>query len=116
MRFAEAIAQLEAREEPSLEVAQALLEARGGDLERLVSSEDRRRREQVGDEVTFVVNRNINFTNVCTKRCHFCAFSDHVQSGRGYLLPRTEIVRRRRVRRRRWARPRSAFKQALRPS
>ena len=94
MRFAEALAQLEAREEPSLEVAQALLEARGGDLERLVSSADRRRREQVGDEVTFVVNRNINFTNVCTKRCHFCAFSDHVQSGRGYLLPRTEIVRR----------------------
>ena len=56
MRFAEALAQLEAREEPSLEVAQALLEARGDDLERLVSSADRRRREQVGDEVTWATD------------------------------------------------------------
>jgi FO synthase subunit 2 len=48
----------------------------------------------VGDVVTYVVNRNINFTNVCVKRCSFCAFSRTYRSEEGYHLPIEEIVRR----------------------
>ena len=52
------------------------------------------RRRQVGDVVTFVVNRNINFTNVCIKHCTFCAFSRDHREEEGYLLPLEEVVRR----------------------
>ena len=52
------------------------------------------RRRAVGDVVTYVVNRNINFTNVCIKRCGFCAFSRDFRQEEGYLLPVDEIVRR----------------------
>jgi 7,8-didemethyl-8-hydroxy-5-deazariboflavin synthase CofH subunit len=46
------------------------------------------------DRVTYVVNRNINFTNVCVKRCGFCAFSRGHRAEEGYYLPIEEIVRR----------------------
>lgn len=46
------------------------------------------------DIVTYVVNRNINFTNVCIKRCGFCAFSRDFREEEGYYLPIDEIVRR----------------------
>jgi FO synthase subunit 2 len=58
----------------------------------LVADELRRRR--VGDIVTYVVNRNINFTNVCIKQCGFCAFSRDFREEEGYFLPTEEIVRR----------------------
>ncbi len=60
----------------------------------LVADEIRRRR--VGDVVSYVINRNINFTNVCIKQCGFCAFSRDFrgEEGEGYLLPISEIVRR----------------------
>ena len=58
----------------------------------LVADEIRRRR--VGDIVTYVVNRNINFTNVCIKQCGFCAFSRDFREEEGYFLPTEEIVRR----------------------
>jgi len=58
----------------------------------LVADEIRRRR--VGDTVTYVVNRNINFTNVCIKQCGFCAFSRDFREEEGYFLPTEEIVRR----------------------
>jgi FO synthase subunit 2 len=48
----------------------------------------------VGDVVTYVVNRNINFTNVCIKRCGFCAFSRDFREEEGYYLPTEEIIRR----------------------
>jgi FO synthase subunit 2 len=48
----------------------------------------------VGERVTYVVNRNINFTNVCVKRCGFCAFSRGHRAGEGYYLPIEEVVRR----------------------
>ena len=51
-------------------------------------------RAQVGDEVGYVVNRNVNFTNVCVKACRFCAFSRTRRSEEGYFLPIEEIVRR----------------------
>lgn len=47
----------------------------GTDVHAIVAVADALRCERVGDSVTFVVNRNINFTNVCVKRCGFCAFS-----------------------------------------
>ncbi|MFQ5782014.1 MAG: 5-amino-6-(D-ribitylamino)uracil--L-tyrosine 4-hydroxyphenyl transferase CofH [Nitrosopumilus sp.] len=58
----------------------------------LVANEIRRKR--VGDVVSYVVNRNINFTNVCIKQCGFCAFSRDFREEEGYLLPTKEIVRR----------------------
>jgi len=58
----------------------------------LVADEIRKRR--VGDTVTYVVNRNINFTNVCIKQCGFCAFSRDFREEEGYFLPTEEIVRR----------------------
>ncbi len=44
--------------------------------------------------VTYVVNRNINFTNVCVKACTFCAFARNHRSEKGYFLDRDEVVRR----------------------
>ena len=58
----------------------------------LVADELRKRR--VGDIVSYVVNRNINFTNVCIKQCGFCAFSRDFREEEGYFLPTSEIVRR----------------------
>ncbi|HJU14723.1 MAG TPA: 5-amino-6-(D-ribitylamino)uracil--L-tyrosine 4-hydroxyphenyl transferase CofH [Candidatus Nitrosotalea sp.] len=58
----------------------------------MVANELRKRR--VGDIVTYVVNRNINFTNVCIKQCGFCAFSRDFREEEGYFLPVEEVVRR----------------------
>jgi 5-amino-6-(D-ribitylamino)uracil---L-tyrosine 4-hydroxyphenyl transferase len=55
---------------------------------------DELRSSHVGDIVTYVVNRNINFTNVCIKQCGFCAFSRDFREEEGYFLPIEEIVRR----------------------
>ena len=55
---------------------------------------DEMRRRQVGEVVTYVVNRNINFTNVCIKHCTFCAFSREYREEEGYFLPEEEIIRR----------------------
>jgi 7,8-didemethyl-8-hydroxy-5-deazariboflavin synthase CofH subunit len=71
-----------------------LASATGRDLLALAAVADERRRRQVGDLVTFVVNRNVNFTNVCIKHCTFCAFSRDHREEEGYLLPIDEVVRR----------------------
>ena len=67
------------------------------DANRLVAADDLRR-QTVGDTVRYVVNRNINYTNICAYRCSFCAFSKgtHSKSLRGepYDLPLAEIERR----------------------
>ena len=55
---------------------------------------DNLRRKAVGDNVTFVINRNINFTNVCIKRCGFCAYSRDFRNEESYFLPTEEVVRR----------------------
>jgi FO synthase len=52
-----------------------LFTARGAAAETLVAAADELRRASCGDEVTYVVNRNINYTNICTFRCTFCAFA-----------------------------------------
>jgi 7,8-didemethyl-8-hydroxy-5-deazariboflavin synthase CofH subunit len=71
-----------------------LCETNGLDLQALCLVADEMRRRQVGDVVTYVVNRNINFTNVCIKHCTFCAFSREYREEAGYFLPTEEIVRR----------------------
>lgn len=55
---------------------------------------DELRRREKGNIVTYVVNRNINFTNVCIKQCGFCAFSRDFRQEEGYVLPMEEIVSR----------------------
>jgi len=71
-----------------------LFDAEGESLDRLVALADELRRRHVGERVTYVVNRNINFTNVCVKRCGFCAFSRGHRAEEGYFLPREEVLRR----------------------
>ncbi len=64
------------------------------EIDAIAKVADALRKVSVGDLVTYVVNRNINFTNVCIKRCGFCAFSRDFREEEGYLLPIEEIVRR----------------------
>ncbi|MFQ5829048.1 MAG: 5-amino-6-(D-ribitylamino)uracil--L-tyrosine 4-hydroxyphenyl transferase CofH [Candidatus Methylomirabilia bacterium] len=71
-----------------------LAECRGRDLHALTLVADELRRRHVGDTVTYVVNRNINFTNVCIKHCTFCAFSRDHREEEAYLLPLEEMVHR----------------------
>jgi 7,8-didemethyl-8-hydroxy-5-deazariboflavin synthase CofH subunit len=80
--------------ELAAEEAAALFSAEGEALRDLLTLADERRRERAGDRVTYVVNRNINFTNVCVKRCGFCAFSRGHRAEEGYFLPPEEVVRR----------------------
>ena len=53
----------------------ALFQVRGADFDTVIAAADTLRRDTVGDTVTYVANRNINYTNICTYRCGFCAFS-----------------------------------------
>jgi FO synthase len=75
-----------------------LLRARGRDVGAVLAAADALRREVNGDSVSYVVTRNINYTNVCYFRCGFCAFSKGRLAadlrGRPYLVPLEEIVRR----------------------
>jgi FO synthase len=75
-----------------------LFEARGDEFAAVCESADRLRRAVNGDTVTYVVTRNINYTNICYFRCQFCAFSKGKLSenlrGRPYNLDMDEIVRR----------------------
>jgi 7,8-didemethyl-8-hydroxy-5-deazariboflavin synthase CofH subunit len=80
--------------EVSVEDGITLATVRGRDLLALAVAADELRRRQAGDLVTFVVNRNINFTNVCVKHCTFCAFSRDHREEEGYFLPMEEVVRR----------------------
>lgn len=83
-----------AGEEITVEEGTQLFEASGADLLALIAAADHLRKTSVGDVVTYVVNRNINFTNVCVKACGFCAFSRGHLAEQGYFLPIEEIVRR----------------------
>ena len=71
-----------------------LAETRAGDLEALIQVADEIRRRRVGDIVTYVVNRNINFTNVCIIGCRFCAFSTGPNAHDAYDLSLDEIAAR----------------------
>ncbi len=75
-----------------------LFGARGADFNAVVERADDLRQQLVGDPVSFVINRNINYTNVCTFKCRFCAFSKGPLSlnlrGDPYLLTLDEISER----------------------
>lgn len=75
-----------------------LFNARGGDVATICAAADRLRRQQNGDVVSYVVNRNINYTNVCSYKCGFCAFSkgrlSHRFRGTAYDLSLEEVARR----------------------
>jgi len=75
-----------------------LFKARGDEITHIAQAADTVRKQLVGDEVTYCVNRNINYTNVCYFKCQFCAFSKGKMSenlrGRPYDLSHEEIMRR----------------------
>ena len=71
--------------------AVALLGADGADLDALTALADGLRREVNGDDVTFVVTRNINFTNVCYTGCRFCAFAQRRTDADAYTLSLDQI-------------------------
>jgi 7,8-didemethyl-8-hydroxy-5-deazariboflavin synthase CofH subunit len=78
----------------SIDEATALFDAQGSDLLAMIAAADHLRARTVGDVVTYVINRNINFTNVCVKACGFCAFSRGHLAEQGYFLPNEEIIHR----------------------
>ena len=71
-----------------------LFNSRGMELNMIAFVANHLCKRKKGDIVTYVINRNINFTNVCIKRCGFCAFSRDFREEEGYFLPIEEIVRR----------------------
>ena len=85
-------------QEPGVEEITTLFSARGPEVAAVAQAADALRQEMVGDVVTWVSNRNINYTNVCTFKCKFCAFSKGPLSlnlrGSPYLLTLDEISNR----------------------
>jgi FO synthase len=75
-----------------------LFSAEGRDLDEVIAAANQLRHESVGDTVTYVVNRNINYTNICLYHCGFCAFSKGQGSkdlrGPAYNLELDEVARR----------------------
>ena len=75
-----------------------LFAARGPEVRAIAEVADQMRRDVNGDEITYVKNRNINYTNVCTFKCRFCAFSKGPLSlnlrGDPYLMDLSEVTRR----------------------
>ncbi|HEX6399471.1 MAG TPA: 7,8-didemethyl-8-hydroxy-5-deazariboflavin synthase CofG, partial [Actinomycetota bacterium] len=74
------------------EQALSLFRAEGASLEALRAVADGLRREAVGDVVTYVINRNINFTNVCYVGCRFCAFAQREVDPEAYTLTLEEVA------------------------
>ncbi|GAB3277742.1 5-amino-6-(D-ribitylamino)uracil--L-tyrosine 4-hydroxyphenyl transferase CofH [Parahaliea aestuarii] len=90
--------QCRAGESPSEAQVARLFEVRGDEFAHVVRAADALRRQTCGDSVSYVVNRNINYTNVCYFKCSFCAFSKGKQHeelrGRPYDISGEEIARR----------------------
>jgi len=95
---ADVLGGVEAGEVPGVDELVTLLGARGPEVGAVAAMADRRRREIVGDTLTWVANRNINYTNVCTFKCKFCGFSKGPLSlnlrGTPYLLTLDDIAQR----------------------
>lgn len=92
------LARLQAGAPPEEDMVVSLLQARGADTALVCRAADELRRRMNGEVVTYVVNRNINYTNVCQYKCKFCAFSkgklaEHLR-GKPYDLSLDEIRRR----------------------
>jgi FO synthase len=97
-RVGEILRGVEAGQEPGVDELTALFSARGREVAAVARFADALRSEAVGDVVTFVKNRNINYTNICTFRCRFCGFAKGPLSlnlrGKPYLLGIDEIAER----------------------
>ncbi|HET9690208.1 MAG TPA: 5-amino-6-(D-ribitylamino)uracil--L-tyrosine 4-hydroxyphenyl transferase CofH [Acidimicrobiales bacterium] len=95
---AEVLAGVRAGQEAGVDELVTLFSARGPEVEAVAALADDLRREAVGDTVTWVHNRNINYTNVCTFKCRFCGFSKGPLSlnlrGTPYLLSLDDIAAR----------------------
>ena len=76
----------------SVEEANHLMNIKGSDLYPLLATADYLRQEIVGDNVTFINNCNINFTNICTVRCGFCAFGKDANDPEAYILDDEAIL------------------------
>jgi FO synthase len=79
-------------EERNADAALALLTAEGDALEAMTRLADDLRAEVVGDDITYVVNRNINFSNVCYVGCRFCAFAQRERDADAYRLSVSEVA------------------------
>ncbi|HEX2650741.1 MAG TPA: 5-amino-6-(D-ribitylamino)uracil--L-tyrosine 4-hydroxyphenyl transferase CofH [Burkholderiales bacterium] len=92
------IAKAHSGERPDEDQIVRLFSAREGDLDELLAAANELRREAAGDTVRYVVNRNINYTNLCSYRCRFCAFSKgrtaETLRGQPYDLALAEVARR----------------------
>ncbi len=81
---------------PTRDEVELLFRARGGEVEAVAAVADELRRRTNGDTVTYVINRNINYTNLCYFRCGFCGFSKGPKSlnlrGEPYMLTADEVV------------------------
>ncbi len=97
-RVAGALTALSRGEPPQEATVTALLGARGEDVSAVCAAADRLRAATVGDAVSFAVNRNINYTNICFHKCAFCAFSKGKTAaelrGPAYDLDLAEVTRR----------------------
>ncbi|MGA9773157.1 MAG: 5-amino-6-(D-ribitylamino)uracil--L-tyrosine 4-hydroxyphenyl transferase CofH [Blastocatellia bacterium] len=80
--------------ELGFEAGMLLARTTGAEMEALVLAADRVRRERVGDVITYVINRNINFTNICFVGCRFCAFSRAPRERDAYFHSFEEMGRR----------------------
>jgi FO synthase len=77
---------------PTVEEGAHLLTLRDKDLSALIGAADEIRREDVGDIVTYVVNRNINWTNICFVGCKFCAFAHYKGDEEAYDRPMSAVL------------------------
>lgn len=97
-RVDEVLAGVRMGQEPSESEIEILFSARGPEVREVAALADELRREAVGDAVTWVHNRNINYTNVCTFKCRFCGFSKGPLSlnlrGTPYVLTLEDIATR----------------------
>ncbi len=80
--------------EVSLDEGETLFAATGADIAAICAVADHMRAEANGDRVSFVVNRNINFTNICYMGCRFCGFAKRAEAPDAEWLPIPEIVAR----------------------
>lgn len=76
----------------SVEEANHLMNIKGSDLYPLLATADYLREQIVGNNVTFINNCNINFTNICTVRCGFCAFGKDADDPEAYILNDEQIL------------------------
>ena len=89
--FGEALGRVILRDEITPSDVERLLAADGDEVSALVAAADQARRQDVGDIVTYVRNRNINFTNICTGSCSFCGFRRNRDDPDAYVLSLEQI-------------------------